>query len=273
MISLEQVRQLDIRVKKAVTAVKNLSAENSALKSEIEELKSKLEELSSEAAGRLAEEQKLEVSLQGVLDALDEVDGETLDVEPEPPADNYVIETVSLDDDSGEIEESIEDDLTEDLFASDADAEDSEGDSVGAAGAGEPLDVPAAETPEEAGEDEEVEESTAGEDLFAAADMAEEETPPVRSEMPADASEAREAERSPSPAESVAEEVPGVGQVVEFTSPAMKTAAAEAPADEVEETGPEDEAEAAEADLLPPEDVNLDEDTGEDELSSEFDIF
>ena len=73
MISLEQVQQLDIRVKKAVAAVKTLSAENSALKQRIAELQ-------NEEAARAADEQQLEVSLQGVLDVLDEVDEETSEV-------------------------------------------------------------------------------------------------------------------------------------------------------------------------------------------------
>jgi FtsZ-binding cell division protein ZapB len=94
MISLEQVRQLDIRVKKAVSAVKVLSAENSALKQQIAELEARLAELRREASDRQANEQQIEVGLQGVLDVLDEVDGETADVEPEPPAENYIIETV-----------------------------------------------------------------------------------------------------------------------------------------------------------------------------------
>ena len=77
MISLEQVRQLDIRVKKAVTAVKGLSAENADLKRRIAELEARLDELTREASDRQADEQRLEVSLQGVLDVLDEVDDET----------------------------------------------------------------------------------------------------------------------------------------------------------------------------------------------------
>jgi len=94
VISLEQVRQLDIRVKKAVTAVKSLSTENSVLKQQVKELEARLDELSKEASERKTDEAELEVSLQSVLDVLDEVDGETSDMEPEPPADNYVIDTV-----------------------------------------------------------------------------------------------------------------------------------------------------------------------------------
>ena len=114
MISLEQVRQLDIRVKKAVTAVKTLSTENSALNQQIAELEARLDELRREASDRKADEEQLEVSLQGVLDVLDEVDGETSEVEPEPPADNYVIETVpepelSTDEEIVETDESEQD--------------------------------------------------------------------------------------------------------------------------------------------------------------------
>ena len=78
MISLEQVRQLDIRVKKAVAAVKTLSAENAALKQRIGELQ-------NEEAARAADEQQLEVSLQGVLDVLDEVDEETSELIADDP--------------------------------------------------------------------------------------------------------------------------------------------------------------------------------------------
>ena len=78
MISLEQVQQLDIRVKKAVAAVKTLSAENSALKQRIAELQ-------NEEAARAADEQQIEVSLQGVLDVLDEVNEETSEVIADDP--------------------------------------------------------------------------------------------------------------------------------------------------------------------------------------------
>jgi len=94
VISLEQVRQLDIRVKKAVTAVKALSTENSVLKQQVKDLEARLDELSREATTRKADEEQLEVSLQSVLDVLEEVDSETSGIEPEPPADNDIIETV-----------------------------------------------------------------------------------------------------------------------------------------------------------------------------------
>ncbi len=95
MISLEQVRQLDIRVKKAVAAVKALSTENSVLKQQVQDLEARLDELSKEATTRIADEEQLEVSLQSVLDTLDEVDSETSGIEPEPPADNSIIETAA----------------------------------------------------------------------------------------------------------------------------------------------------------------------------------
>ena len=78
MISLEQVRHLDIRVKKAVAALKTLSAENAALKQRIGELQ-------NEEAARAADEEQLEVSLQGVLDVLDEVDEETSELIADDP--------------------------------------------------------------------------------------------------------------------------------------------------------------------------------------------
>jgi len=86
VISLEQVRQLDIRVKKAVTAVKTLSTENTALKQQIADLEAQVDELRLEASTRQADEQQLEVSLQGVLDVLDEVDDETAEIGPDDVA-------------------------------------------------------------------------------------------------------------------------------------------------------------------------------------------
>ena len=106
MISLEQVRQLDIRVKKAVTAVKKLSSENAALEQQVTELETHLDELRKEASDRKADEEQLEMSFQGVLDVLDEVNGET--------SDSNVVETVPEDKKSPLEENDSKDDI---LFA------------------------------------------------------------------------------------------------------------------------------------------------------------
>lgn len=74
MISLEQVRQLDIRVRKAVSVIRDLTEKNEELKQQITALESRLEQLDAEASGRQADEQQIEVGLQGVLDVLDEVE-------------------------------------------------------------------------------------------------------------------------------------------------------------------------------------------------------
>lgn len=76
MISLEQIQQLDVRVRKAVTALKALSAENAELKQKLAEMESRIETLNQEAGHRMADEERLEISLQGVLDVLDQVDDE-----------------------------------------------------------------------------------------------------------------------------------------------------------------------------------------------------
>ena len=107
MISLEQVKQLDLRVKKAVNAIKVLSTENSVLKQQVKELEARLGALSKEATERRADEEQLEVSLQSVLDTLDEVDGETSEIEPEieaeSPAAGNVIETVPEEEENSDI--------------------------------------------------------------------------------------------------------------------------------------------------------------------------
>ena len=238
MISLEQVRQLDIRVKKAVTALKNVSAENSALKAEIAELKTKLDELNTEAAGRKADEQELEVSLQGVLDVLDEVDGETSEVEPEPPADNYVVETAAPDDEPAEETEETEEPAI----------------------AAVPEGNESVSAPEEANEPEDQTGS-----LF------DDQAP----EAPAVEPAAREAEQAPAAAESVSEEVPGVGQVVEFTSPADSPENSTPENDTaVGDAAAPDAPEVDEVDLKqPPEEPGLDGDSVDDEFGTEFDIF
>lgn len=74
MISLEQVRQLDTRVKKAVTAVRSLTLENADLKRQITELEIQLDALRREASDRKADEKQLEVSFQGLIDVLDGMD-------------------------------------------------------------------------------------------------------------------------------------------------------------------------------------------------------
>ncbi|MCK5248423.1 MAG: cell division protein ZapB [Spirochaetaceae bacterium] len=117
MISLEQVRQLDIRVKKAVTAVKKLSSENTALKQQVTELETHLDELRKEAFDRKADEEQLEMSFQGVLDVLDEVNGETSELEPEPPADQNVVETMPEAEKSPLEEDDNENDI---LFSAEA---------------------------------------------------------------------------------------------------------------------------------------------------------
>jgi FtsZ-binding cell division protein ZapB len=93
LISLEQVRQLDTRVKKAVTAVRSLTLENADLKRQITELETQLDTLRREASDRKADEKRLEVSFQGLIDVLDGMDeGSTgfvsVPVEPQMAAGN-----------------------------------------------------------------------------------------------------------------------------------------------------------------------------------------
>jgi hypothetical protein len=65
---------LDTRVKKAVTAVRSLTLENTDLKRQITELETQLDALHREASDRKADEQQLEVSFQGLIDVLDGMD-------------------------------------------------------------------------------------------------------------------------------------------------------------------------------------------------------
>jgi FtsZ-binding cell division protein ZapB len=91
VVSLEQIKQLDIRVKKAVTLIKDLTSENQKLKDRISSLETELQELKTEKDSLKAEEERLQVSLQGVLDTLDQVEDETAAVIPETVADNTLI--------------------------------------------------------------------------------------------------------------------------------------------------------------------------------------
>lgn len=74
VISLEQVQQLDTRVKKAVSTIKTLNLENANLKEQIAELEIQLESVQKEISSRKVDEEQIEEGLQGVLNLLEEVD-------------------------------------------------------------------------------------------------------------------------------------------------------------------------------------------------------
>jgi len=73
VISLEQVQQLDMRVKKAVSTIKTLNLENADLKKRIAEMEIQLDDIQKEVSNRKADEEQLEEGLQGVLNILNEV--------------------------------------------------------------------------------------------------------------------------------------------------------------------------------------------------------
>ena len=262
MISLEQVRQLDIRVKKTVTAVKNLSGKNNALKKRNTKLEHQLEELNKEASTRKASEQELEVSLQGVLDVLDEVDRETSNIEPEAPEENYVIDTVSLDEEA--------DDPVSDEPADNPTSEDV----VSAHSADQTFDFDIVENVD-------VDSNADSSDQIPDVPEIQEEIIPLSEEPEALDEAVAEAEnpsnQHPSGAAEIAEEVPGVGQIVEFTNPETIDNSTEeneaSPTDETEETEPKKDISDSSA-----EEINLDNDAtttveGEDDFQSEFEIF
>ena len=81
MINLEQVRQLEDRIKKAIALIKTLRLENEEFKQRTDALEAERDKLRDEAEARQVEEKKLEAGLQDCLDILDEVD-ETTSVTP-----------------------------------------------------------------------------------------------------------------------------------------------------------------------------------------------
>lgn len=83
MISLEQIQQLEIRVKRAVVTIQSLTEEKKTLEKRIVDLESELEAFQREASDHKANEEQLEVSIQGVLDILDEIDQDTQDADLE----------------------------------------------------------------------------------------------------------------------------------------------------------------------------------------------
>ena len=83
MIKLEQILQLEIRVKKAVEVIKSLRAQKEDFQRQIAGLESDLEKLRNEATERSSSEEQLEMSLQGVIDILDEVDQTAEEAIPE----------------------------------------------------------------------------------------------------------------------------------------------------------------------------------------------
>jgi len=74
VISLAQVRKLELRVGKVVDALRVQSAENASLRQRVNELEARLDELGSEISSRRADEEEIEAGLQGVFDILDRVD-------------------------------------------------------------------------------------------------------------------------------------------------------------------------------------------------------
>lgn len=125
MISLDQVRQLETRIKKIVDFVKALSAENETNKRRVEELEADLDKLRSEAMKHQADEEKLEASFQGVINILDEVEETTAGFEspvsdeedtandlPEPVLEET--EKTPLESDTEQISEEIAENTGED---------------------------------------------------------------------------------------------------------------------------------------------------------------
>jgi len=74
VISLAQVRELELRVGKVVDALRVQSAENANLRQRVSELEARLDELGNEISNRMADEEEIEAGLQGVFDMLDRVD-------------------------------------------------------------------------------------------------------------------------------------------------------------------------------------------------------
>jgi len=74
VISLSQVKELELRVGKVVDGLKAQKAENASLKERVAELEAQLEELGNEISNRVAEEAEIEAGIQGILDMLNRVD-------------------------------------------------------------------------------------------------------------------------------------------------------------------------------------------------------
>jgi len=73
VISLSQVKELELRVEKVVNALRVQTAENASLKERIAELETQLKELGSEISSRIADEAEIEAGLQYVFDMLNRV--------------------------------------------------------------------------------------------------------------------------------------------------------------------------------------------------------
>lgn len=74
MISLAQVRDLELRVGKMVDALRVQSAENASLRQRVSELEAELDELGNEISTQKADEEQIEAGLRGVFDMLDRID-------------------------------------------------------------------------------------------------------------------------------------------------------------------------------------------------------
>jgi len=74
MISLVQVKELELRVGKIVNALRVQNAENANLRQRVIELESRLKELEHEISNQRADEDEIEAGLQGVFDILNRID-------------------------------------------------------------------------------------------------------------------------------------------------------------------------------------------------------
>jgi len=93
VITLSQVKELELRVGKVLDALRVQSAENASLKERISELEARLDELGKEISSRMSDEKEIEAGLQSVFDMLDRTDApnEAEDGETQPGNDSAPI--------------------------------------------------------------------------------------------------------------------------------------------------------------------------------------
>ncbi len=112
MITLEQVRQLETRVKRAVELIDTLRGENKALKERLEKSERRLRELETLVNGFRDDQDQIEQGIRDILAQLNALEDDINEEQPEtsspvPESSTEAVERVSEDREEGPVPKEV----------------------------------------------------------------------------------------------------------------------------------------------------------------------